>query len=64
MGVSEVNRERMKTKVVLAYFTGDVGIEAGKDDGAVFEMFGLALVYDRISHYGRYRGGLFPDCGF
>lgn len=48
---------------MLAYFTGGVGVEAGKYDGAIFEMFGLAVVYDRVSHDGRYRCGLFPVCG-
>lgn len=53
-----------KVKRALAYFSGDVGIEARKDDGAVFEVLGLALAYDRISHDGGYRRCLFPLCGF
>lgn len=49
---------------MLAYFAGDVGIEARKDDGAAVEMLGLALVYDHVSHDGRYRRRLFPVGGF
>jgi len=53
-----------KQKGALAYLSGDVGIEARKDDGAVFKVLRLALVYDRVSHDGGDRGRLFPICGF
>ena len=49
---------------MLAYFSGDVGIEARKDDRALSKVLGNALVHDRVPHGGRYRGGLFPICGF
>ena len=49
---------------MLAYISGGVGIEARKDDGTVFEMLWVALVYEDVSHAGGYRSGLFPVCGF
>lgn len=65
-GVSERGRRGRveQEKRVLAYFSGDVGIEARKDDRAVSKVLGLARVYDRVSHEGGYRRRLFPICGF
>lgn len=66
MGPSKVNTggtQRRNAERVLAYVSGDVGIEAGKDDGTVLEVVGLTLVYDHVPHDGRYRCCLFPVCG-
>ena len=46
---------------MLAYFSGNVSIEARKDDHALPKVLGNALVHDHVPHGGGYQGGLFPS---
>ena len=49
---------------MLIYFSGDVSIEARKDNRALSKVLGNALMHNHVPHGGRYWGGLFPICDF
>ena len=58
-----MSQRRDRGTARLAYVTGNVGIEARKDDGAISKVIWIALEHDRVSDDGGNWGGLFPGRG-